>query len=47
MSTAASAMQPRIRAMEKGDLPAVVEIEKNVYEFPWTPGIKILIFYVR
>jgi ribosomal-protein-alanine N-acetyltransferase len=39
MSTAASVMQPRIRAMEKDDLPAVVEIEQSVYDFPWTQGI--------
>lgn len=39
MSTAASIMKTRIRAMEKDDLTAVVKIEKSVYEFPWTRGI--------
>lgn len=27
------------RAMQVEDLPAVMEIEENVYEFPWTLGI--------
>lgn len=39
MSTAASDMTARIRAMEKADLPVVVEIEESVYEFSWTAGI--------
>lgn len=39
MSTAASEMTARIRAMEESDLPAVASIEESVYEFPWTLGI--------
>ncbi len=29
----------RIRRMSKDDIPAVVEIEKQVYNYPWTEGI--------
>jgi ribosomal-protein-alanine N-acetyltransferase len=30
--------QPRIEPMQERDLPAVLEIERRIYEFPWTLG---------
>jgi ribosomal-protein-alanine N-acetyltransferase len=31
--------QPRLRDMREADVPAVMEIERAAYEFPWTEGI--------
>jgi ribosomal-protein-alanine N-acetyltransferase len=36
---AADLPQMRLRAMTEADLPAVVEIERSVYPYPWTAGI--------
>jgi ribosomal-protein-alanine N-acetyltransferase len=30
--------EPRIEPMRERDLPAVLEIERRIYEFPWTLG---------
>jgi [ribosomal protein S18]-alanine N-acetyltransferase len=29
---------PEFEPMREGDLPAVIEIEQRIYEFPWTTG---------
>ena len=29
---------PNFEPMTEADLPAVLEIEKSIYSFPWTPG---------
>ena len=31
--------QPRLRDMREDDLPAIMDIERSAYEFPWTDGI--------
>jgi len=30
---------PHLRDMQDDDVPAVLEIEKSAYEFPWTEGV--------
>ncbi|MCK7593631.1 ribosomal protein S18-alanine N-acetyltransferase [Pseudomarimonas salicorniae] len=30
---------PRLRAMQEHDIDRVLEIEREAYDFPWTPGI--------
>lgn len=30
--------QPEFEPMGEGDLDAVMEVERRIYEFPWTPG---------
>lgn len=39
MSAALDAWPPRIRPMTQLDLPAVWEIEKRAYQYPWSRGI--------
>lgn len=39
MSAVLSEHLPALRTMTESDLPAVVEIESKVCEFPWTEGI--------
>ena len=34
-----SALAPIIREMRQADLPRVAAIEREAYEFPWSPGI--------
>lgn len=36
---AAVAPLPRLRALHARDLPALMRIENEAYEFPWTEGI--------
>jgi len=31
--------QPRLRDMTPDDVPAVMDIERRAYEFPWTEGV--------
>ncbi len=31
--------RPTLRPMTEADLPAVLEIERRSYDFPWSPGI--------
>jgi [ribosomal protein S18]-alanine N-acetyltransferase len=38
-SEATGLPQMHLRAMTEADVPAVVEIERRVYPFPWTAGI--------
>ena len=30
--------QPRLRALNRDDLPAVMAVERDIYPFPWTEG---------
>ncbi len=39
MSAVLSPSLPSLRDMRAADLPAVTEIERSAYEFPWTFGI--------
>jgi ribosomal-protein-alanine N-acetyltransferase len=39
MSAQPKALAPFIREMRQGDLPRVAGIEREAYEFPWSPGI--------
>jgi ribosomal-protein-alanine N-acetyltransferase len=39
MSAVVSAPHPRLRAMRETDLHAVLAVENEAYEFPWTLGI--------
>lgn len=34
-----SVLKEQLRPMQMSDLPAVMRIEEQAYEFPWTPGI--------
>ena len=39
MSAVPQAGPPLVRPMREADLPAVNEVERGAYEFPWSPGI--------
>ncbi len=39
MSAVISEGLPMVRSMRERDLPAVLEVERAAYEFPWTLGI--------
>jgi ribosomal-protein-alanine N-acetyltransferase len=39
MSAHLKQVPPRIREMRQTDLPRVAAIERETYEFPWSPGI--------
>ncbi|MBI5612047.1 MAG: ribosomal protein S18-alanine N-acetyltransferase [Gammaproteobacteria bacterium] len=39
MSAVVSEGLPMVRSMREQDLPAVLEVERAAYEFPWTLGI--------